>query len=293
MSSNAEAKARRRREKALIARKVIDDVGATFKTANLKRLEGKEDVKIVSTALNTLDDNLGKIKETNLAKADAEVFADLGQKSAQTIKDAARSTRRIEEGDLINSLQRKHKIEDSNILQWDTLGETANMYFNGIFDNGFFLNALDVVPRERKARQKRQKLTEAPIERPEKVVEEKDKASHRAQAHHEILQKQIAGIVKANQKTGFLETVVNPESFTQTVENVFSSSFLMNNNECVMQLGANGEPELAVSSNDDTRAPQQSILSFTMKDWQDAVEVYNIKKSALPTRKDPIYANTF
>jgi non-structural maintenance of chromosomes element 4 len=99
----------------------------------------------------------------------------------------------------------------------------------------------------------------------------------------------------------FVPFLVNPKSFTQTVENVFNFSFLIkkgearidvrkatplaNSQQSVLGLDTSG-CYIAPSDPKDCEGPsKQCVLSFTMKDWRRLCEAYELEKCDVPHRK--------
>ena len=99
-----------------------------------------------------------------------------------------------------------------------------------------------------------------------------------------------------------LQFLINPESFTQTVENIFHYSFLIKKGSAAISLRetklADGEASTSnamfgapgpvvkycTENKERTVLPRQAILTLTMKDWRDLCRAYNITKGDLPNR---------
>lgn len=306
MSSQSEdtkkSKYARNAKKTYEARLNIEEVGQDVdRFLNQKsKLDSAEEVQIVSSFVDKLDKTLVS-KDATIVKDDTEVFVKITDVTTRAIVKAAHKSRNIEESHILQGLKKNYK--DGDGLNWKSLGAFASRYFHGVSNNGFLCNSLEVEPKERKTKQKRQKISEdAKVVEPLKVnMSKEDPSAHRAQKHHTKLQTEIFEHIKKRKRVNYLKTVINPESFTQTVENIFTSSFLVKDAAAYMELDPNGVPFIADGSknldaqnaqNQVHQYPHQSILSFSMADWKNAIESYGIRESALQTRKDTIYNNT-
>ena len=105
-----------------------------------------------------------------------------------------------------------------------------------------------------------------------------------------------SGSCAASAKLRILAMGFNPNSFTQTVENIFHFSFLVKQGEAgikkrsveeAKEYGVEPGPVMAPMSEDATmKPPKQAIVSLNMKDWRDMCEAYNVEESDVPHRVD-------
>jgi hypothetical protein len=104
----------------------------------------------------------------------------------------------------------------------------------------------------------------------------------------------------------YFKFVTNPESFSQTVENIFYVSFLARKAVVAINVES-GQPILSKSFNffflsyskqkKGTRAPpsvenlddvvnkKQIVVGIDMKEWREIIETYKITSSYIPTRR--------
>ncbi|XP_076101790.1 EP300-interacting inhibitor of differentiation 3-like [Mytilus galloprovincialis] len=90
----------------------------------------------------------------------------------------------------------------------------------------------------------------------------------------------------------FFEFVLNPESFGQTIENIFYTSFLIKDGLAKTTLDEDNLPLIEpVENNEGERNKQQSktrnhqtILSITPAEWKELIRVYQIEEPLIPTR---------
>jgi non-structural maintenance of chromosomes element 4 len=98
----------------------------------------------------------------------------------------------------------------------------------------------------------------------------------------------------------FVPFLVNPKSFTQTVENIFNFSFLIKKGEALIDmrkatpLSDTQESVLGLDTSGCFIRPEplnhegpskQCVLSFTMKDWRRLCDAYELEKCDIPHRK--------
>jgi hypothetical protein len=97
-----------------------------------------------------------------------------------------------------------------------------------------------------------------------------------------------------------IQFLFNPESFTQTVENIFQYSFLIKKGSASIAVrdktfqdgtlfgGTNlAGPVVKYTNENKTNArpsARQTIMTLTMKDWKDLCQAYNVTKGDLPHR---------
>jgi hypothetical protein len=77
----------------------------------------------------------------------------------------------------------------------------------------------------------------------------------------------------------------DPQSFTQTVENIFHFSFLVKKGEAGIRVGSSGDPTVGYRKQHDKITPRQAIVPITMKDWKNMVEAYGVTQCDIPHRQ--------
>jgi non-structural maintenance of chromosomes element 4 len=90
--------------------------------------------------------------------------------------------------------------------------------------------------------------------------------------------------------------LINPKSFTQTVENIFHYSFLVKKGSASIALrdkaldlsGVTTKPGLAIKYVTERPTPppaKQAIMTLTMQDWRDLCAAYAVEEGDLPHRR--------
>lgn len=237
-----------------------------------------------------------------------------------------------------------HTTDGGSFFDWQTLGIEAGVCYNTVPSRVTFLSGpLENVkaPPKKKARVARQKRTQVEEEEleeqsPELLKKQKKNVDQLSQAERDLKKMQKLLTQKSNQvfeenkakynkikgsqpedekmarrelrdrgsEIDMVPFLVNPKSFTQTVENIFNMSFLIKKGECKIKMR---ESEPLADSEGDSNAlglaksgcfvsapddeddyeghSKQCVISFTMKDWRDLREAYELEECDIPHRK--------
>ncbi|KAJ4298602.1 hypothetical protein N0V88_003632 [Collariella sp. IMI 366227] len=103
-----------------------------------------------------------------------------------------------------------------------------------------------------------------------------------------------AHALRSNGGIDLIRFAVNPQSFGQTVENMFYISFLIREGSVKLEFDDDGlpaiEPNRKNSSIDTSRAKaamrHQAIMSIDMATWRDIIEAFDIKRPMIPSREE-------
>eukprot|EP00545_Synedropsis_sp_CCMP1620_P011643 CAMPEP_0119007946 /NCGR_PEP_ID=MMETSP1176-20130426/3352_1 /TAXON_ID=265551 /ORGANISM="Synedropsis recta cf, Strain CCMP1620" /LENGTH=367 /DNA_ID=CAMNT_0006960183 /DNA_START=46 /DNA_END=1149 /DNA_ORIENTATION=+ len=198
-------------------------------------------------------------------------------------------------------------------FDWAKLGSEVGVCFNALPSGICFLagplNA-DYTPKQRKKVERRVKLvdSDAEEEEPEDVKEQAkdgDKLSAVEQNIHvveTVLAKKCRAAAASSSSSSqeendpakrrrvgeisAVETLFNPKSFTQTVENLFHFSFILKKGGAQIYSTADKGPMVhtAPAGTDEHPPPRQAILSLTMRDWRRMTKAQNMQTSLVPHR---------
>lgn len=159
-----------------------------------------------------------------------------------------------------------------------------------------------------KRRRLREKITEsAPSTAKQRNIElEVDEDSTPKEVEY-ICEKLVALTERKPRGISFFESLIDPKSFSQTVENIFHVSFLVKEgkigvkkddvDQAILYVGSpavNGSNSSSISNTArerernlrrDDHNNHQSILSFSMNDYTTWISRFNIKKRAFPVRE--------
>ncbi|KAF8248074.1 Nse4-domain-containing protein [Wilcoxina mikolae CBS 423.85] len=191
--------------------------------------------------------------------------------------------------------------EDGDAMDWAYLGRAAAFKGNKRpATSDFLLGPLSVQKKIRLHKARRQGLGRKKGEKaavPTNVEAEdiKQSENNTLKLVHEV-QLILKNYLEENDLPGdelcLFNAVINPESFGQTVENIFFVSFLAKEGHiAVHEDEETGLPMIALSepanaSQKDAGIVQrnQIIFSITMWQWKQFIEVFDIRESIIPTR---------
>ena len=215
---------------------------------------------------------------------------------------------------------RKWRDADARVFDFAALGREAAVYLPPLPRFSFLFGPVDKVAAERRAPQRRRKVESSGGEaaRPTEIgadgeggEEKGDVPAQRQTARIAEQQKALKAIAagrgpEAKKGKSFFEFVVQPDSFTETVENIFDLSFLVKKGSAALHVSSDGDllvkhselkkkggaaaggsaaaaaAEGEVEEVDPTA--KQCVLSFTMKDWEEVREAYEIEQGVLTKR---------
>jgi hypothetical protein len=242
---------------------------------------------------------------------------------------------------LVQKLVQKCTIESSgsSSFDWRTLGAECGICFNALPERVSFLagplDAQMTEPTEKKARVVRQRAVAEQGEevKPEQVQagdkQKKDvdqlsallkqmkkklkdrcgtefKANVERAAGDEAAEKQVQD---RGMEIDGVQYLFNPDSFTQTVENIFHYSFLIKKGEAAIGVRSRRAQALEESSQSQSEFGQQglwvkpallgdqnveskqAVVAFTMKDFRAMCQGYDVQKGDLPHRTSKNNAN--
>lgn len=229
---------------------------------------------------------------------------------------------------LVRALRSKLSTEgtEERHFNWTLLGRECGICFNAAPSGVRFLaGSVDMEGEKvvRKARAKRQvnKQEEAAEVRPEVMDKESSKGDADTLSAAEKVMKDLDKLLKKRSKQEMekkfeehadadedtqrklkehatevdgVKFLINPNSFTQSVENMFNFSFLVKKGKAGIGVRSPMERDdicqegLWVQhhhSNDgDQPEPTQAVISFTMKDWRRIKQAHQLKQGDIPHR---------
>merc|ERR1719361_186193 len=153
-----------------------------------------------------------------------------------------------------------------------------------------------VQPKKKKPRQVRQKktfTTDAPMVQPKKVLKQKkaDKTETKSRVAHlkKVLKKKCE---KEDSGLNPFTFLINPESYSQTIENLFDMSFIVKGGQAQLDVAPDDDqPKLTyVTAGEKTRRHQRSknglnngqcIVKFNPNTFYQLIETYEITESQI------------
>lgn len=222
--------------------------------------------------------------------------------------------------------------EEGEPMNWEYLGRNACFLYNSRpCLTGFLLGPLSVQkkhrqPTQRKAREARSQGTQAarPIELTHEDLEQQESASltvvcteiarllgkvQEAGSSNadrdfgllgdEATQEEADEILRRNNMTDngcvpLFNFCINPQSFGQTVENLFYVSFLIKEGKVGLDFDSRGFPTLGIAASRTVSERQetqrnQAVFTLDFDIWEDIIKSHGIRECIIPHRKEENY----
>ncbi|BGP41687.1 hypothetical protein JCM10449v2_005678 [Rhodotorula kratochvilovae] len=190
--------------------------------------------------------------------------------------------------------------DDDVALLWARAGQVLAGESKRPAPLDFMYGPLQLEIKEKKARTQRAKnqVDEADRMRPEELHAE-DVAKNENETG-KVVAKIGKHLTAVGGTTGipYLKFVVNPHSFSQTVENCFYFSFLVREQKAAIELDEDPDsefcgdmiafmvdPEAAAAAAGQPAAKNQVVLELTEEVWREAIELYGIDEPLIPSRE--------
>ncbi|CAG8635812.1 14148_t:CDS:2 [Acaulospora morrowiae] len=223
-----------------------------------------------------------KVKNTHEATLDSRLLvltSDLGVQKARLMK---LDSNMFDADDYISKLitlmgGRQVSDEEEPTLNWKEVGEIASHYTQRV-----------PTQKERKSGIRQNLVKDKKEMTMPKQLGEKDIERQENETTRNVIM--IWEILNEKQPINFFEFVINPESFGQTVENIFYLSFLVRDGKVSID-DDEGQPILSLcepptaEDYNNGLLKKQLIMGIDMNTWRELIEVYDIRQTAIPTRK--------
>ncbi|KAE8231583.1 hypothetical protein CF326_g3398 [Tilletia indica] len=264
----------------------------------------------LTSMLKQTDDLFNKVKAPSEGILDARLLGqmvDIGTHMARTLKTNAEAfdtdsflarVARVMGGQLrsgarrgANDMDDEEAVLAANEWNWDELGRLAAKHSRRAVSLDFLLGPLQTKPKERKQTERVRKVKEkvGAAVRPEEL---KDTDIQRSENETTVMVRQIANLLEQVGTVHLFNFVVDPTSFSNTVENLFYVSFLIRDGKVSVEYDdKTGEPMLMRTEpprEEDFQqglTKRQIVMEFDMKVFKDIVDTYGITESIIPSRK--------
>ncbi|CAB4409846.1 unnamed protein product [Rhizophagus irregularis] len=172
-------------------------------------------------------------------------------------------------------------------LNWEAVGRLASRFTNRVPTSDFMLGPLSIETKEREKKIRHSLNKDKNSLKEPEQLKEKDIERQENETTRNV--KMVFDILGENQPINFFEFIINPESFGQTVENLFYLSFLIRDGKVSID-DDSGQPILMLCQPPTSEnyaeglIKKQLVMEIDMNMWQELIEVYEINESVIPTR---------
>ncbi len=287
----------------------------------------EEQRKTVIRQIRKLNEDLLEKKDKIKSGNDNDEFKKLLKEATEIVREVRGTQEAIEDGKLFRALcQTVREIsEDTNIneekFNVDEYIEKLGRHVNASRDNKnnikltknqflglgekfsckfkrtpvftFILGAVDTEAAEDKTRKQRERK----VGRQRNLVPTKTAIVERSQADGQRTSKLVEATKKmlieeykqqGRKPVNYFKFVIDPESFGNTVENMFHISFLVKQRAVHMNVSnLTGLPSIepvtgsTVGDQGESEGKNQAIISISYEDWEDLKEALNVTKAAI------------
>ncbi|KAI9363334.1 Nse4 C-terminal-domain-containing protein [Pilaira anomala] len=246
-------------------------------------------LRIVSKS-NVLFKNVKNTQEAVLDSRFLVLASDLNSQKTQSIQIGEDTEINLDElvAKIITASSEGPNHREGVCLDWELLGQRASTFGKRVHTMDFMLGPLSVQRKEirkskavRLTKNKNDLVTPTQLKEGD-IKEQENETSNNVNAIYQILS-QVSPV-------NYFKFVTNPESFSQTVENIFYVSFLARSGVVGISTDS-GQPILDlreapnVMNIEDVVNKKQIIMGIDIKDWKEIIETYNVTESYIPTRQ--------
>ncbi|OZJ04873.1 hypothetical protein BZG36_02605 [Bifiguratus adelaidae] len=172
-------------------------------------------------------------------------------------------------------------------ISWDKLGKLGLQHTCRLPSSDFMLGPLSVTQKTRKAADHARLEKHASDRREAVQLREEDIRKQENETTTNV--NKVYRILEEVGPINMFEFFVNPESFSQTIENMFYLSFIVREGKASID-DESGQPMVEAVETPTAEQHQQGLtkkqlmMELDMATWREIIKIYNIQKSTIPTR---------
>lgn len=288
-------------EEARILRRDYRKLQSDLETNKLEWVKSDSDGLV--QAIERANDLYQKVITTQEAALDAKILVQAAELAMQKVVQMKLSGKSLDPSEFVNSIADKFFTNAHEpVFDWASLGSVSCKFLRRAPTSDFMYGPLAAEPKSRKEQKRtihRLEKDKSELIRPQEL-KESDIVKQENETSKTVLR--IAKILKKEPAPfHFIKFFVNPESFSQTIENLFYISFLVRDGTVSIFEDEDGQPMIVLwdaereseQTQDASKKEegQQFILDITYDMWRDMIEAFDITESKIPTRNAAVKAS--
>jgi len=266
--------------------------------ARREKFTAGEDSEEFASVLKEANEILAQVKGTQEAIEDAKMFKLLCQSVREMSEDTNTNEKKFHADEFCSHIGRYinastgHSGLQVTRSQLVSLGEKTSAKFRRTPTLTFILGAIDTEPPESRPAKERKigrKADNRDKIATKTVIHEKSQASEQktdrlVNSTRKLLE--TAYRQGGKKPVNYFQFVIDPESFGNTVENMFHVSFLVKQRVCRLSVDDKIdlpvlEPMLGRAEGEEERSKNQAVISISYQDWEDIKEALDITEAAI------------
>jgi hypothetical protein len=291
----------------------------------------KDDDRLVNPSENVIDTVMTRINDTfngvttiRAAGKDAHLLRLVSEKIAAQVSNIGASQQRLN-GTLLSAKLIDAFSTTDRVIDFAQLGEQIQVFFRAIPTYDCMLGPVEIrlAPKKERAKREKKATEHHPVEKLKELAPANGGGEAGANGEtaaesgadnlfkmHNELQKELARkLMEKGQPDDHLsvfEAVVDPKSFTQTVENVFALTFLVKVSLAWLKVDPEEQVPTVIGVASNTRSETQStqtasatppkrsvdsqfIAAISYEDWERIRDEYEIQQGLMQHRVSNIY----
>ncbi|XP_061589180.1 non-structural maintenance of chromosomes element 4 homolog A-like [Cololabis saira] len=261
---------------------------------------------------NTFFKNVRQAREAALDTKLLVVTTDLGKEKASLLSSEASSFDHILFAENLLTFMGLNRLEDRDEPQngadtggflprdaWHRLAKHTQSWFRAAPSFHYMMGSFYAEPPPPKQRIERQK--KVPSKEVKRIMPTQLKRME--ESHEEATEKEVERIlgylerysqVDPTSPICYFEFVIDPNSFSRTVENIFHTSFLIRDGLARMYLDSDKLPCIALVEEGEVDAAagsssrKQCVVSISPKKWRELINVFDIKDAIIKPPDTPM-----
>lgn len=234
------------------------------------------------------DYNYGRVRGVDEMALDANVQLGLAHLGTTKAANLNQDLRRYEAKEFIALLV--------NYMQndWLALGRSTSYYFRRSAGVSTMYGPLMVEEREKKVRERAARDKIAPAIAPDVILDTASEAPNQTMKRVVAVNKSLKRVCKRRGQVEFYEFVINPKSFSQTIENIFHLSFSVKQGFAKLSVAPDGRLMVAPSKPTEQAedgnpiASNQAVMSMSMAMWRRIVTELELTDALIEPHADVV-----